>query len=125
MRTRFLVAVRKMVADLQTGRELRPGLRVKRVEGHENVYEMTNTSSSNTMVPNNIMTGGELAGSSGATANLNYYGPNLYYDSNFVLQYEPTGSGHYSFPFRSNTGPWSGGFGSNSTGGQLWTQCPC
>ncbi len=30
-----------MVADLQTGRGFRPGLRVKRVEGHENVYEMT------------------------------------------------------------------------------------
>jgi len=37
-RTRFFVAVRKMVADLQAGRGFRRGLRV---EGHETVYEMT------------------------------------------------------------------------------------
>lgn len=38
---RFLTAVRKMVDDLQTGRGFRPGLRVKRVQGHTNIYEVT------------------------------------------------------------------------------------
>lgn len=39
--TRFLTAVRKMVTDLRAGKGFRPGLRVKRVQGHADVYEMT------------------------------------------------------------------------------------
>jgi len=39
--TRFLTAVRKMVTDLRTGKGFRSGLRVKRVQGHADVYEMT------------------------------------------------------------------------------------
>ncbi len=40
-RDRFRVARRKFVADLQAGQGFRPGLRVKRVEGAEDVFEMT------------------------------------------------------------------------------------
>lgn len=39
--TRFLVAVRKMVEDLRASRGFRPGLRVKRVQGYADIYEMT------------------------------------------------------------------------------------
>jgi len=40
-RDRFRVARRKLVADLQAGHGLRPGLRVKRVEGTDDDFEMT------------------------------------------------------------------------------------
>lgn len=38
---RFGVAVEKMVEDLQARRVFRPSLRVKGVQGHEGIYEMT------------------------------------------------------------------------------------
>lgn len=37
----FLVAVAKMVDDMRAGRGFRKGLRVKGVQGHSGVYEMT------------------------------------------------------------------------------------
>jgi len=40
-RDRFRVACRKFVADIQAGQGFRPGLRVKRVEGTEDTFEMT------------------------------------------------------------------------------------
>lgn len=40
-RRRFLSAVAAMVADIKAGRALRPGLRVKRVQGSPGVWEMT------------------------------------------------------------------------------------
>lgn len=40
-KTRFLAAVRKIVEDMRAGRGFRPGLRVRRVEGHGGVFEMT------------------------------------------------------------------------------------
>jgi hypothetical protein len=39
-RQAFLIAVRKMVEDLRTG-VLRASLRVKRVRGHDGIWEMT------------------------------------------------------------------------------------
>src|SRR5919201_7124152 len=39
--TRFLTAVRKLVEDLRAGKAFRPSLRVKGVQGHPNIYEMT------------------------------------------------------------------------------------
>jgi hypothetical protein len=39
-KTAFRIAVRKFVADLERG-QFRKGLRVKRVEGREGVWEMT------------------------------------------------------------------------------------
>ena len=38
---RFIKAVKKMVYDLRSGQGFRPGLRVKGVEGHQGIYEMT------------------------------------------------------------------------------------
>lgn len=38
---RFLVAVRKLVDDLSAGRDLRPSLRVKGVQGHPGIFELT------------------------------------------------------------------------------------
>lgn len=38
---RFLAAVAEFVEDLDAGRPLRPGLRVKRVQGTDGVFEMT------------------------------------------------------------------------------------
>ena len=38
---RFLTAVRKLVEDLRAGMAFRPSLRVKGVQGHPNIYEMT------------------------------------------------------------------------------------
>ncbi|WP_211216282.1 hypothetical protein [Longispora albida] len=40
-REKFLKAVRHFVEDLDAGRPCRPGLRVKRVQGTEHVWEMT------------------------------------------------------------------------------------
>ncbi len=40
-RERFYAAVKKMVLDLKAGQGFRKGLRVKGVQGHEGVYEMT------------------------------------------------------------------------------------
>ena len=40
-RQRFLVAKNCMVADLRAQRGFRPGLRVKRVQGEDGVWEMT------------------------------------------------------------------------------------
>jgi hypothetical protein len=40
-KTRFQDAVRKMVNDLKAGQPFRPGLRVKGVQGHAGVFEMT------------------------------------------------------------------------------------
>jgi len=37
----FLTAVGKFVADLSAGRGFRPGLRVKGVQGHPGVFELT------------------------------------------------------------------------------------
>jgi hypothetical protein len=37
----FLKAVRQMVADLQAKRQFRPGLRIKGVQGHPGIFEMT------------------------------------------------------------------------------------
>lgn len=37
----FLAAIDKMVKDLQAGRAFRPGLRIKGVQGHPGVFEMT------------------------------------------------------------------------------------
>lgn len=39
--TRFLTAVRKMVEDMQRGQGFRRGLRVRHVQGYENIYEVT------------------------------------------------------------------------------------
>ena len=38
---RFLKAARKMASDLRAGQPFRPGLRVKGVQGHPNIFEMT------------------------------------------------------------------------------------
>lgn len=38
-RERFKAAVRKLVADLKSGRAPRPGLGIERFEGHEGVFE--------------------------------------------------------------------------------------
>lgn len=38
---RFIVAMKHMVSDTRAGRPFRPGLRIKRVQGHEGVHEMT------------------------------------------------------------------------------------
>lgn len=38
---RFLAAVAEFVADLRAGRGFRPGLRAKRVQGIDRVWEMT------------------------------------------------------------------------------------
>jgi hypothetical protein len=38
---RFTTAIKKMVADLKAGRGFRKGLRVKGVQGHEGIFEMT------------------------------------------------------------------------------------
>jgi hypothetical protein len=38
---RFLTAVAEMVADLKAGRPFRPGLRTRRVQGTDDVWEMT------------------------------------------------------------------------------------
>jgi hypothetical protein len=40
-RKRFLIAVTEMVDDLRSGRPFRPGLRIKRVQGTADVWEMT------------------------------------------------------------------------------------
>lgn len=40
-RERFMTAVRKFIADLERGEGFRPGLRVKRVQGTEHVWELT------------------------------------------------------------------------------------
>jgi hypothetical protein len=40
-RERFLTAVHHVITDLQAGRPLRPGLRIKRVQGTAGVWEMT------------------------------------------------------------------------------------
>ena len=40
-KTRFQDAVRKMVNDMKAGQPFRPGLRVKGVQGHPGVFEMT------------------------------------------------------------------------------------
>lgn len=40
-RARFLDALRKMVNDLRVGQPFRPSLRVKGVQGHPGVFEMT------------------------------------------------------------------------------------
>jgi hypothetical protein len=37
----FREAVGRFVADLRTGQGFRPGLRVKRVQGHAGIWEMT------------------------------------------------------------------------------------
>jgi ABC-type Fe3+-hydroxamate transport system substrate-binding protein len=37
----FIAAMKQMVADMRAGRPFRPGLRVKGVQGHPRVYEMT------------------------------------------------------------------------------------
>lgn len=37
----FATAYKKMVADLRAGRSFRPGLRVKGVQAHAGVFEMT------------------------------------------------------------------------------------
>ncbi len=40
-RAQFLDAMRKMVNDLRARQPLRPSLRVKRVQGHPGIFEMT------------------------------------------------------------------------------------
>lgn len=40
-RARFLDATRKMVNDLRAGQPFRPSLRVKGVQGHPSVFEMS------------------------------------------------------------------------------------
>lgn len=40
-RRSFIEAVRRFVADLKAGAGFRPGLRVKRVQGHPGIWEMT------------------------------------------------------------------------------------
>jgi len=40
-RARFLDAMRKMVNDLKAAQPFRPGLRVKGVQGHPGVFEMS------------------------------------------------------------------------------------
>lgn len=40
-RKRFLTAVAELVDDMKDGRPFRPGLRVKRVQGTPDVWEMT------------------------------------------------------------------------------------
>ena len=40
-RARFLDALRKLVNDLKAGKPIRPGLRVKGVQGHPGVFEMS------------------------------------------------------------------------------------
>lgn len=40
-KTRFQDAVRKMLNEMKAGQPLRPGLRVKGVQGHVGVFEMT------------------------------------------------------------------------------------
>jgi hypothetical protein len=40
-RKRFLVAVSEMVEDMKAGRPFRPGLRVRRVQGTHDIWEMT------------------------------------------------------------------------------------
>lgn len=40
-RARFLDAMRKMVLDLKAGPGFRPGLRVKAIQGHAGIFEMT------------------------------------------------------------------------------------
>ncbi len=37
----FLVAVSQLVADLRAGKSIRRGLRVKKMQGFENVWELT------------------------------------------------------------------------------------
>ncbi len=39
--TLFIAAMKKMVADLRAGKEFRPSLRIKGVQGHPGVFEMT------------------------------------------------------------------------------------
>jgi hypothetical protein len=41
MRARFLDAMHKMVNDLKAGQPFRPSLRVKSVQGHPDVFEMS------------------------------------------------------------------------------------
>ncbi len=38
---RFTTAIKKLVADLKAGQGFRKGLRVKGVQGHEGIFEMT------------------------------------------------------------------------------------
>jgi hypothetical protein len=38
---RFIVAMKHMVDDARAGKPFRPGLRVKKVQGHEGIFEMT------------------------------------------------------------------------------------
>lgn len=38
---RFLDAVRKMVSDMRAAHPFRPGLRIKGVQGHTGIFEMT------------------------------------------------------------------------------------
>jgi len=38
---RFKAAVRQFVEDLSAGRKARPGLRVKRIQGADGIFEMT------------------------------------------------------------------------------------
>ena len=38
---RFIVAMKKMVADLKAGRSYRSGLRIKRVQSRQDVWEMS------------------------------------------------------------------------------------
>jgi hypothetical protein len=40
-RIHFLAAIDKLVEDLKAGRPFRPGLRIKGVQGHPGVFEMT------------------------------------------------------------------------------------
>jgi hypothetical protein len=38
---RFIVAMKHLVSDIRAGRPFRPGLRIKHVQGHEGIFEMT------------------------------------------------------------------------------------
>ncbi len=40
-RAQFLDAMRKMVNDLKAGQPFRPSLRIKGVQGHPGIFEMT------------------------------------------------------------------------------------
>ncbi|HEV2237959.1 MAG TPA: hypothetical protein VGR57_14965 [Ktedonobacterales bacterium] len=38
---RFILAMKHMVSDVRAGRPFRPGLRIKKVQGQDDIFEMT------------------------------------------------------------------------------------
>jgi|GEM_PF-526012 len=84
-------------------------------------YNYSNSSTSNSMVPNAILIGQELAGTSGASAPIAYFTNNWYYDSNWNFYYQG-----YEGGVTSQNPPsawWDTDPHNSSSGGVFQTSC--